>query len=80
LVGERRNLPLSNLSNNRDIPLPNYTEFSNEKRPHQGLLNYSPGYMHTLGNNSKLPSHYRQIVQDTKEERIKINQFTAVSN
>jgi len=36
------------------ISLAQYIEFYNEKRPHQSLWNYTPGYVHRLGNKTLL--------------------------
>jgi len=55
------------------LSLAHYIEFYNEKRPHQALLNYTPGQVHRLANKSKLLSHYKQMVQTVKEQRRKIN-------
>ena len=51
--------------------LAHYIEYYNEKRPHQALLNYTPGQVHHLDNKSKLL--YKQMVQIVKEQRRKTN-------
>ena len=55
------------------ISIARYIEFYNERRPHQALWNYTPGYVHRLGNRTQLLSHYRKMVQIVKEQRRKIN-------
>jgi len=52
-----------------------YIELYNEKRPHQALWNYTPGYVHRLGNKSTLLKKYRSKVQLVKEQRIKANKL-----
>lgn len=56
------------------LSLANYIEYYNEQRPHQALWNYTPGYVHRLGNKSQLLNHYRQMVQIAKERRRQVNQ------
>jgi putative transposase len=68
------------------LSLGRYIHYYNEQRPHQALWNYPPGYVHRLGNKSKLWEHYKTRVQAVKEQRLQINRslqkeaFTAVSN
>jgi len=63
-----------------------YIHYYNEQRPHQALWNYPPGYVHRLGNKSKLLEQYKTMVQTVKEQRLQINRsrqeeaFMAVSN
>ena len=45
----------------------------NERRPHQALLNFTPGYVHRLGNKSVLYAQYKKQEQIVKEQRIVIN-------
>jgi putative transposase len=45
----------------------------NEQRPHQMLLNYTPGYIHQVGNKSVLYAQYKKQVQIVKEQRIAFN-------
>ena len=57
----------------------------NERRPHQALLNFTPGYVHRVGNKSVLYTQYKKQVQIVKEQRIAINrsqrsQLYGVSN
>jgi len=57
----------------------------NERRPHQALWNFTPGYVHRLGNKSVLYAQYKKQVQIAKEQRIVINrsqmsQLYGVSN
>jgi putative transposase len=57
----------------------------NERRPHQALLNFTPGYVHRIGNKSVLYTQYKKQVQIVKEQRIVINrsqrnQLYGVSN
>jgi len=47
----------------------------NEKRPHQALLNYTPGFIHRLGNKTKLLNLYKHSVQIVKEQRIFLNRL-----
>ena len=47
----------------------------NEKRPHQTLWNFTPGYAHRLGNKSQLMTQYNQMVKIAKERRMKINRM-----
>jgi transposase InsO family protein len=53
--------------------LSDYIEQYNERRPHQALWNFTPGYVHCLGNKSKLLSQHRQMVESVKEQRRSIN-------
>lgn len=68
------------------LSLGRYIHYYNEQRPHQALWNYPPGYVHRLGNKSKLLEHYKTRVQVVKEQRLQINRslqkeaFMAVSN
>ena len=62
-----------------------YIRYYNEQRPHQALWNYPPGYVHRLGNKSKLLEHYKSSVQAVKEQRLQINrslqkEVLAISN
>jgi putative transposase len=63
-----------------------YIHYYNEQRPHQALWNYPPGYVHRLGNKSKLLEHYKTRVQLVKEQRLQVNRslqkeaFMVVSN
>ena len=62
-----------------------YIHEYNEHRPHQALWNYTPGYVHRLGNKTELYSQYKKQVQIVKEQRIASNrsqmgQLTGVSN
>ena len=50
-----------------------YIEEYNERRPHQALWNYTPGYVHRLGNKTKLLQYHRKMVQIAKKQRIKEN-------
>ena len=57
-----------------------YIKFYNETRPHQSLLNYTPAYVHRLGNRTKLLNQYRQMIQIVKERRRKINRLSLSPN
>ena len=62
-----------------------YIEEYNERRPHQALLNFIPGYVHRMGNKSVLYAQYKKQVQIVKEQRIAFNrsqrsQLYGVSN
>jgi putative transposase len=50
-----------------------YIEEYNERRPHQALLNFIPGYVHQMGNKSVLYAQYKKQVQIVKEQRIAFN-------
>jgi len=57
----------------------------NERRPHQVLMNFTPGYVHRRGNKSALYAQYKKQVQIVKEQRIAFNrsqmsQLSGVSN
>lgn len=52
-----------------------YIDFYNEKRPHQALCNYTPGYVHRLGNKTELLNHYKKMVRIAKEQRIHMNRI-----
>ena len=53
--------------------LARYIEEYNERRPHQALWNYTPGYVHRLGNKTKLLEHHRKMIQVVKEQRLNAN-------
>lgn len=53
--------------------LARYIDEYNERRPHQALWNYTPGYVHRLGNKTRLLKQYKQMVQKAKSERLEIN-------
>jgi transposase InsO family protein len=53
--------------------LAGYIEFYNERRPHQALWNYTPSFVHRLGNKSRLIEHHRLMVQNVKEQRLRTN-------
>lgn len=55
------------------ISLSRYIEYYHEIRPHQALWNYTPGYVHRLGNKSLLLEQYRQAVNDAREKRKMVN-------
>lgn len=55
--------------------LADYIHSYNEKRPHQALLNYTPGFVHHLGNKTKLMNLYRNSVQIVKKQRIFLNRL-----
>jgi putative transposase len=63
-----------------------YIRFYHEERPHQALWNYTPAFVHHLGNNTELLEHHRRMVRIVKEQRMDLNcmgdeyQFMAVSN
>jgi len=50
-----------------------YIEEYNERRPHQALLNFTPGYVHRLGSKSVLYAQYKKQVQIAKEQRLAFN-------
>ena len=54
--------------------LARYIEEYNEVRPHQSLWNYTPGHVHRTGNKTWIIQHYKQVVQNVKEQRKRINQ------
>jgi len=47
-----------------------YIEFYNEKRPHQALWNFTPGYVHRVGDKSEILKEYKRKVQIVKERRL----------
>lgn len=53
--------------------LARYIEEYNEGRPHQALWNYTPGYVHRLGNKTKLLHRHREMIQIVKEHRVNEN-------
>lgn len=55
--------------------LAKYIDRYNENRPHQALLNYTPGFVHRLGNKTKLITLYQQSVRFVKEQRIFLNRL-----
>ena len=55
------------------LSLSRYIRYYNEDRPHQSLWNYPPGYVHRLGNKTKLLAQYKTMVQLVKEQRIQMN-------
>jgi putative transposase len=59
------------------LSLGRYIHHYNEERPHQSLWNYPPGYVHRLGNKSKLLAQYKMIIQIVKEQRLQINRSSA---
>jgi transposase InsO family protein len=62
--------------------LDRYIHEYNDKRPHQALWNFTPGYVHRLANNSLLLELYKEQVQIVKERRITFNrsQRTAIAS
>ena len=50
-----------------------YIEEYNERRPNQALWNYTPGYVHTLGNKTKLLNRHKEMIQIIKEHRVNEN-------
>ena len=65
--------------------LSKYIHEYNEKRPHQALWNFTPGFVHSLGNKSLVYAHYKEKVKIAKEQRIafnrsKMRQLQSVSN
>lgn len=55
-----------------------YIEEYNERRPHQALWNYTPGFVHRLGNKTVLLEHYKKMVQIAKEQRLKANRTSTI--
>jgi putative transposase len=55
--------------------LARYIDEYNESRPHQALWNYTPGYVHRLGNKTSLLKQYKQMVQKAKGKRLEANRF-----
>lgn len=53
--------------------LARYIEEYNERRPHQALWNYTPGFVHRLGNKTLLLEQYRRRVRIVKEQRLRVN-------
>jgi putative transposase len=51
-----------------------YIDFYNERRPHQALWNYTPGYIHRLGNKTELLTDHKKMIQIVKERRFQFNQ------
>lgn len=43
------------------------------KRPHQALWNFTPGYVHRLGNKSEILKEYKRKIQIVKERRLTLN-------
>ena len=50
-----------------------YIEEYHEVRPHQALWNYTPGFVHRLGNKTLLLQHRRRMIQIVKEQRLRAN-------
>jgi len=50
-----------------------YIEEYNERRPHQALWNYTPDYVHKLGNKTNLLQRHKEIIQIVKEQRLNEN-------
>ena len=59
--------------------LARYIEEYNEKRPHQALWNYTPAYVHRLGNKTKLLEHHRKIIQLVKKQRLNTNRTLSLN-
>jgi transposase InsO family protein len=55
--------------------LADYISIYNDKRPHQALWNYTPSFVHRLGNKTKLVNLYKRSVQIVKEQRIFLNRL-----
>jgi len=50
-----------------------YIEEYNKKRPHQILWNFTPEYVHKIGNKSKIYEQYKERVNRAKSRRIALN-------
>lgn len=50
-----------------------YVREYNELRPHQALWNFTPAFVHRVGNKTKLLEYKRRMVQIVKEQRIRTN-------
>ena len=50
-----------------------YIEEYNERRPHQALWNYTPGYVHRLGNKTRLLQYHKEMVCAARQQRLNIN-------
>ncbi len=57
-----------------------HIDFYNEKWPHQALWNFTPGYVHRLGNKSELLKEYKRGVQIVKERCLTFNRATDGKN
>jgi transposase InsO family protein len=53
--------------------LAKYIDQYNERRPHQALFNFTPGYVHRMGDKTVLYAQYKKQVQIVKEQRIAFN-------
>jgi hypothetical protein len=53
--------------------LARYIDEYNERRPHQALWNYTPGYVHRCGNKSSVLNHYQHKILHAKEQRLNYN-------
>jgi len=50
-----------------------YIEEYHEVWPHQALWNYTPGFVHRLGNKTLLLEHRRRMIQIVKGQRLNAN-------
>lgn len=59
------------------LSLGRYIEYYNNRRPHQELGNFTPAYVHAVGNKTKLLEEYRENVEQTRQKRLRRNRAEA---
>jgi putative transposase len=50
-----------------------YIDYYNQKRPHQSLWNFTPAYVHQVGNKTKLLEEYREKMEAARIRRLRQN-------
>jgi transposase InsO family protein len=55
-----------------------YIDHYNTRRPHQALFNFTPAYVHAVGNKTRLLEEYREKVEQARQKRLRHNRQEAV--
>jgi putative transposase len=55
------------------LSLRRYIDYYCQTRPHQALWNFTPAYVHAVGNKTKLLQEYREHVEQARQRRLRHN-------